>query len=155
MIGESKLGGAESPDPSVMLDVEADEERAHAASVEAHRAVSGWGPQSAVELASLTSRIGKLQRQSPIGAVPAVLAVLVGVADLAFAGTAIVSAVAGNGDRADEGVLFLLAMFVPTVWAAWTLARLVQSRREHLYRAERERLRLAGSCGDPDCVRCR
>jgi hypothetical protein len=51
-------------------------------------------------------------------------------------------------------VLLLLAMFVPTVWAAWTLAGLVQRRREHVYRAECERLRLARSCGDPDCARC-
>jgi hypothetical protein len=64
------------------------------------------------------------------------------------------SAIGGDGDLADEAVLILLAMFVPTVWAAWTLAGLVQRRRVHVYRAERERLRLARSCGDPDCERC-
>jgi hypothetical protein len=71
-----------------------------------------------------------------------------------FAGLAITCALSGKGDLADEGVLMLLAMFVPTVWAAWTLAGLVQRRREHVYRAECERLRLARSCGDPDCARC-
>jgi hypothetical protein len=80
--------------------------------------------------------------------------VLAVVADLGFAIFAIMSAIGGDGDLADEAVLILLAMFVPTVWAAWTLAGLVQHRRVHVYRAERERLRLARSCGDPDCERC-
>jgi hypothetical protein len=154
MIGESKLGSPEQPDLITATDVEVDEVREHAASVEAHQAESGWGPDSAVRLAALTFRIGKLQRQPRIGRVEAVLAVLVVITDLALAGFAITCALTGAGDRADEGVLFLLAMFVPTVWAAWTLVRLVQSRREHVYRAERERLRLAKSCGDPDCARC-
>lgn len=153
MIGESKLGGPEHPDASTANEDE-DEERRHAARVAAHQARSGWGPEAAVELASLTSRLGKLQRQSPIGPVPAALAVLVLITDVALAGFAITCAVTGSSDRADEGVLFLLSMFVPTVWAAWTLARLVQRRHENFYRAGRDRLRLARGCGDPECERC-
>jgi hypothetical protein len=154
MIGESKLGGPEHPELSRETEVEAEKVREHAAAVEAHQAESGWGPDSAVRLAALTFRIGKLQRQAPIGRVEAVLAVLVGITDVVLAGFAIACALTGHSDRADEGVLLLLAMFVPTVWATWTLVRLAQSRREHVYRAERERLRLARSCGDPDCARC-
>jgi hypothetical protein len=154
MIGESKLGDPEYPDAPTMNDAEAEAEREHAAKAEAHQAESGWGPESAVRLASLTSRIAKLQRQPPIGPVQAALAVLAVVADVGFAGFAITCALTGKGDLADEGVLILLAMFVPTVWAAWTLAGLVQRRREHVYRAEREQLRLARSCGDPHCARC-
>lgn len=151
MIGESKLGGPEHPEPP---DAEAEAEREHAAKVEAHRAETGWTPESAVRLAWLTSRIGKLQRQPAIGPVPATLAVLAVVADAGFAVYAIICAVSGNGGRADEGVLFLLAMFVPTVWAAWTLAGMIQHRRIHAYRAEREQLVLDRGCGDPDCARC-
>jgi hypothetical protein len=154
MIGESKLGGPEYPEAPAASEIEAEVEREHAARVEAHQAAGGWGPESAVRLASLTSRIAKLQRQSPIGPVAATLAVLVGVADVALAGFSIAGAFTGNGDMADEGVLVLLAMFVPTVWAAWTLALVVQRRREHLYRAERDRLRLQRGCGDPACARC-
>jgi hypothetical protein len=154
MIGESKLGGPEYPDAPTATEAEADAEREHAAKAAAHQAETGWGPESAVRLASLTSRIAKLQRQPPVGPFQGVLAVLALVADAGFAGFAITCALSGQGDLADEGVLMLLAMFVPTVWAAWTLAGLVQHRREHVYRAERERLRLARSCGDPSCARC-
>lgn len=152
MIGESKLGGPEYPESEA--EPESDAERDHAERVEKHQAETGWSPESVVRLASLTSRIGKLQRQPPIGPVQATLAVLAMVADLGFAIFAITCAISGNGDLADEAVLILLAMFVPTVWAAWTLAGLVQRRRVHLYRAERERLRRDRGCGDPDCERC-
>jgi hypothetical protein len=159
MIGDFKLG---DPEPDAMTSVAASAtagpatgaERDHAAQVAAHEAVTGWDPESAVRLASLTSRIAKLRRQSPIGAGQATIAVLVGLADLALAGLAIVCTFTGNGDLASMGVLILLAMFVPTVWAAWTLTRLVQGRREHVYRAERDRLRRDRGCGDPDCPRC-
>jgi len=154
MIGESKLGGPEYPEPPSATDAELEAKREHAARVEEHQAKTGWSPESAVRLASLTSRIAKLQRQAPIGPVQATLAVLAVLADVGFATLAIMSAVGGNGDLADEGVLVLLAMFVPTVWAAWTLAGLVQRRRIHVYRAERERLRQARGCGDPGCERC-
>jgi hypothetical protein len=150
MIGESKLGGPEYPEPPTATAAE----REHADRVAAHQAETGWSPEFEVRLASMTSRIGKLQRQPPIGPVQATLAVLAVVADLGFAIFAIMTAIGGDGDLADEAVLILLAMFVPTVWAAWTLAGLVQRRRVHVYRAERERLRLARSCGDPDCERC-
>jgi hypothetical protein len=175
MIGDFKLG---DPEPDAMTFVAASApagpatsasagtatsasagpatgaERDHAAQVAAHEAATGWGPESAVRLASLTSRIAKLQRQSPIGAGQATVAVLVGLADLALAGLAIVCTFTGNGELASTGVLILLAMFVPTVWAAWTLTRLVQGRREHVYRAELDRLRRDRGCGDPDCPRC-
>jgi hypothetical protein len=154
MISESKLGGPEYPEPPSVMEAEADPEQEHTARVEEHRAKVGWSPESAVKLASLNSRIAKLQRQPPIGRVQGALAVFVVVADLGFAIFATACAITGAGDRADEAVLMLLAMFVPTVWAAWTLAGLVQRRREHVYRGERERLRLAGGCGDPDCARC-
>jgi len=153
MIGESKLGGPEYPEPPD-AEPEAEADREHAAKVEAHQAESGWGPESAVRLASLTSRIAKLQRQPPIGPVQAALAVLAMLADVGFAIFAITCAISGDGDLADEGVLILLAMFVPTVWAAWTLAGLVQRRRIHVYRAQRALLRLDRGCGDPDCERC-
>jgi hypothetical protein len=154
MIGESKLGGPEYPEPPSATEAEVEAEREHAARVEAHQAKTGWSPESTVRLTSLTSRIAKLQRQPPIGPVQAGLAVLAVLADVGFATLAIMSALAGDGDLADEGVLILLAMFVPTVWAAWTLAGLVQRRREHVYRAERDRLRRARGCGDPGCKRC-
>jgi hypothetical protein len=153
MIGESKLGGPEYPEPPEETPKPADRE--HAARVEAHQAETGWNAESTVKLLSLTSRIAKLQRQPPVGPVQATLAVLAMVADAGFAVLALTSAIGDHGDLADEGVLALLAMFVPTVWAAWALTGLVQGRREHVYRAERERLRLARSCGDPDCARCR
>lgn len=163
MIGDFKLG---DPEPDAMTADSASAsapasagpatgaERDHAARVAAHEAATGWGPESAVRLAALTSRIAKLQRQLPVGAGPATIAVLVGLADLALAGLAIVCTFTGNGDLAGTGVLILLAMFVPTVWAAWTLTRLVQGRREHVYRAERDQLRRDRGCGDPDCPRC-
>lgn len=155
MIGESKLGGPEHPKGLSADEIAAEDARAHADKVEAHRAESGWAPEHEVRLASLTSRVAKLQRQSPIGPAQAALAVLIGVTDLALAGFSLTCALTGAGDLADEAVLLLLAMFVPTVWAAWTLVRLVQRRHERAYREERERLRLARSCGDPDCARCR
>ena len=151
MIGESKLGGPEHPEPP---DAAAQADQEHAAKVEAHRAESGWGPEPAVELASLTSRLAKLQRQPPIGPVQAALAVLALLADLGSAIFAVTCAISGDGDLADEGVLILLAMFVPTVWAAWTLAGLVQRRRVHVFRARRAQLRLDRGCGDPGCGRC-
>ncbi|HEY0536225.1 MAG TPA: hypothetical protein VGD29_31960 [Actinoplanes sp.] len=154
MIGESKLGGPEYPEPPTVSAAEERASREHAARVEAHQAKTGWSPESAARLAALTSRIAKLQRQPPVGPVQATLAVLAVLADLGFAVFAVTCAVGGKGDLADEAVLMLLAMFVPTVWAAWTLAGLVQRRREHVYRAERERLHLARGCGDADCRRC-
>jgi hypothetical protein len=152
MIGESKLGGPEHPEPPTTTGTEA--QHAHAARVQAHQARTGWGPESEARLTSLISRIGKLQRQPPVRPVHAALAVLAVLADLASAVFAITCALIGRGELADEAVLLLLAMFVPTVWAAWTLAGLVQRRREHVYRAERVRLRLARGCGDPDCPHC-
>jgi hypothetical protein len=133
---------------------ETEAQRDHAALVAAHEAATGWSPERAVRLASLTSRIAKLQRQMPVTAGTVVVAFLAGAADLALAALAIVWAVTGNGDRAEAGVLILLAMFVPTVWAAWILTRLVQRRRVHTYRAERERLRRDRGCGDLTCARC-
>jgi hypothetical protein len=152
MIGESKVGDPVDPEPPTLTEAEVEDE--HTARVRDHRAASGWGPESEARLARLTSRIGKLQRQPPIGRVPAALAVLTVLADLGFAGFAITCALTGAGDLADEGVLILLAMFVPTVWAAVTLAGLIERHRERFYRAERVRLRLARGCGDPDCARC-
>jgi hypothetical protein len=155
MIGESKLGGPEQPSAMELeAEAEAEAERAHAARVEAHQASTGWGPESALRLAALTSRIAKLQRQSSVSRVEAVVAVLVGVADLGLAGFALTGALAGAGGMADEAVLTLLALFVPTVWAAWTLTSVVQRRREHVYRAERDRLLRDRGCGDPACPRC-
>jgi hypothetical protein len=51
-------------------------------------------------------------------------------------------------------VLVLLALFVPTVWASWTLTSFIQGRREHVYQAERDRLLRDRGCGDPACKRC-
>jgi hypothetical protein len=155
MISESKLSGPELPDPPSAAEILAEDRRVHAAKVEAHQAESGWGPESAVRLADLNFRLGRIQRQPPIGPVPAALAVLAMAVDLALAGFATTYAVSGDGNRADEAVLGLLAMFVPTVWAAWTLVRLVQRRHEPAYRAEREQLLRDRSCGDPDCDHCR
>jgi uncharacterized membrane protein YdbT with pleckstrin-like domain len=133
---------------------EAGTQQEHAARVQAHEAATGWGPEHVVRLASLTSRIAKLERQAPVTTLAAVVALLVGTADVLLAAVAIVAALTGDGDRAETGVLIVLSMFVPTVWAAWILTRLVQRRRVHAYRAERERLRRNRGCGDLHCARC-
>ena len=157
MIGDFKLG---DPQPDAMTSAgpvagpEADAERDHAARVAAHQAATGWGAESAVRLASMTSRIAKLRRQAPVGPVPAAFAVLAGLADLALSGLAIAGAVLGHDNLVAGGVLTLLAMFVPTVWAAWVLTRVVQRRRVHTYRAEREQLRRDRGCGDLTCHQC-
>ncbi len=153
-VGERSTARIAEPAAATAAEPGTGAERDHAARVAAHEAATGWGPESAVRLASLTSRIAKLQRQSPVGGGPATIAVLAVLADLALAGLAIAGAVLGNDDLVDAGVLTLLAMFVPTVWAAWTLTRLVQRRREHLYRADRDRLRLDRGCGDRACSHC-
>ena len=80
MIGESKLGGPEYPEPPSVMEAEADPEQEHTARVDEHRAKMGWSPESAVKLASLNSRIAKLQRQPPIGRIQGAMS---GAGDLA------------------------------------------------------------------------
>jgi hypothetical protein len=126
----------------------------HAERVAEHQAATGWSPESGVRLTSLTARIAKLQRQSPVGAGPAVLAGAIGVAELLLAAFALGAALNGDLDRADAAVLILLATFVPAVWAAWTLTRLVQHRRRRGYQAELDLLRNARGCGDQSCPEC-
>jgi hypothetical protein len=126
----------------------------HAERVAEHQAAAGWSPESGVRLTSLTARIAKLQRQSPVGAGPAALAGAIGVAELLLAAFALGAALTGDLDRADAAVLILLATFVPAVWAAWTLTRLVQHRRRRGYQAELDLLRDARGCGDRSCPEC-
>jgi hypothetical protein len=151
---EAAVAAPASADLALEAVREADVQRDHADRVEAHETTTGWSPERAVRLASLTSRIAKLQRQVPVTAFAAVVAFLVGVADLALAGFAILWTFTGSGARAEAVVLILLAMFVPTVWAAWILTRLVQRHRVHKYRAECDRLRRDRGCGDPTCAQC-
>jgi uncharacterized membrane protein YuzA (DUF378 family) len=102
----------------------------------------------------LPARIAKLEPRRPATIGHAVTAGLIGVVDLSLLATMCGGAIAGNGERAVLGLLGLMLMLWPTVWASWTLLRITRQRQRRTDITEREELLQARGCGDPYCPQC-